>query len=107
MNWLRQLPGFQRSPPGLEWAVWKRLPSLLLLSTALPGLLALAYWWAASDGPSIAEQGDLLLAAYRLVGLVLLLWTLLLTLAIGCAIVMIMKGPAYVADPYPPPERDE
>jgi hypothetical protein len=31
---------------------------------------------------------------------VVLHWTLVLTLAIGCAIVMLMKGPAYVADPY-------
>jgi hypothetical protein len=28
-------------------------------------------------------------------------WTLVLTLAIGCVIVMLMKGPAYVADAYP------
>lgn len=25
------------------------------------------------------------------------------TLAIGCVIVLLMKGPAYVADAYPPP----
>ena len=45
------------------------------------------------------------LLIYRLIGL-LLHWTLLFTLAIGCVIVMLMKGPAYVADPYPPPGRD-
>jgi hypothetical protein len=32
--------------------------------------------------------------------LVILHLTLVLTLAIGCVIVMVMKGPAYVADPY-------
>jgi len=32
---------------------------------------------------------------------------LVLTLAIGCAIVMVMKGPAYVADAYPPPGRGD
>ena len=46
------------------------------------------------------------LLIYRLIGLLLLHWTLLFTLAIGCVIVMLMKGPAYVADPYPPPGRD-
>ena len=35
-----------------------------------------------------------------MVGLVILHWSLVLTLAIGCVIVMVMKGPAYVADAY-------
>ena len=35
-----------------------------------------------------------------MVGVVVLHWTLVLTLAIGCAIVILMKGPAYVADAY-------
>ena len=38
---------------------------------------------------------------YVMLGLVMLHWTLVLTLAIGCVIVMLMKGPAYVADAYP------
>ncbi len=33
-------------------------------------------------------------------------WTWLPTLAIGCGIVMWMRGPAYVADPCPPSGRD-
>jgi hypothetical protein len=37
---------------------------------------------------------------------VLLHWTLVLTVAIGCVIVIVMKGPAYVADGYPPPGRE-
>jgi hypothetical protein len=35
-----------------------------------------------------------------MVGLVILHWSLVLTLSIGCAIVILMKGPAYVADAY-------
>jgi hypothetical protein len=38
---------------------------------------------------------------YQLLGLVILHWTLVLTVAIGCAIVLLMKGPAYAADSYP------
>jgi hypothetical protein len=34
------------------------------------------------------------------IGVVLLHWALLLTVAIGCVIVMLMKGPAFVADGY-------
>ena len=41
-------------------------------------------------------------------GVVVLHWTLVLTVALECFIVRVMKGPAYVADAYPlPGERDE
>jgi len=41
------------------------------------------------------------------VGLIILYWTILLTVGIAAFIIMVMKGPAYVADPYPLDERDE
>jgi uncharacterized BrkB/YihY/UPF0761 family membrane protein len=106
VNALNRLPGFQRSPPGREWALWKRLPAILLLGTALPVGLALALWWAAPGQPTAGEERDLLLLTYQLIGLVVLLWTLVFTVAIGCVIVLLMKGPAYVADSYPPPGRE-
>ena len=55
---------------------------------------------------SSADDRDRLLLVYQLIGLVLLHWTLVLAAAIGCAIVIVMKGPAFVADPYPPPGRE-
>ena len=104
MNWLNRLPGFQRSPHGLEWAIWKRLPAIAAWGTALPAAVALALLWATPD--EAAADGSQLLVAYQLFGLALLHLTLVLTVAIGCVIVIIMKGRAYVADPYPPPERE-
>jgi hypothetical protein len=35
------------------------------------------------------------------VGAVILHWTLMSVLAIGCLIVIVMKGPGYVADRFP------
>ena len=35
-----------------------------------------------------------------MVGVVTLVWAAVLTIAIGCVIVWLMKGPAYVADGY-------
>jgi hypothetical protein len=72
----------------------------------LPCWAALA-WWLAPLQLSGAEHRQLLLYTYRLAGVVLLHWTLIGTLAIGCVIVMLMKGPAYVADAYPLVESDE
>lgn len=34
-------------------------------------------------------------------------WTAAFTIAIGCLVVMIMKGPAYVADSYPLSDAEE
>lgn len=102
-----RLPGAQRSPSGLEWKLLKRLPAILVVGTAIPVGVALALWWAAPSPPSAAEERDLLLMAFRVAGVLLLHWTLVLTVAIGCIIVIVMKGPGYVADAYPPPAREQ
>jgi uncharacterized BrkB/YihY/UPF0761 family membrane protein len=106
MTLLNRLPGFQRSPSGREWVLFKRLPAILVLGTMLPIAVGLAVWWFAPARPTAAAQRELLLMMYRLIGLVVLHWTLVLTVAIGCVIVILMKGPAFVADPYPPPGRE-
>ena len=106
MGWLNRLPGFTRSAPGLEWSIWKRLPAILLWGTALLLALVAAAWSTAPVVPAGAEDRDLLLTIYQIIGVLLLHWALVLTLAIGCVVVIVMKGPAFVADPYPPPGRD-
>jgi hypothetical protein len=106
MNWLNKLPGSNRVPPGREWALWKRLPAILAWGTTVPLLIALALWWAAPTPPTPAEERGVLLLIYQLIGLVVLHWTLVVVMAIGCILVMVMKSPAYVADSYPPPGRD-
>jgi hypothetical protein len=99
-NYFNKLKGFQRSPAGLEWQIWKRLHLILTAGTLLP-LLASASAYVL-DGLEPATQNARAVEQffYVMVGLVVLHWALVLTLAIGCAIVMLMKGPAYVADAY-------
>lgn len=104
-RWLHKLPGFQRSAAGLEWVLWRRLPRILVWGTALPVLLAVAAHLWAPEPASDQLARDLQLFDY-VTGVVVLHWTLVLTLAIGCVIVMVMKGPAYVADAYPLNDRD-
>lgn len=100
-NWLIRLQDTQRAPSGLEWAIWRKLP---LITVA--GTLAIAALWLAVDKAlqpqASAEQARLLLMlTYIAIGAVVFHWTMVLTLAIGCAIVIVMKGPGYVADAYP------
>jgi hypothetical protein len=102
---LKRLPGARRAASGLEWRIWKRLPVVLLVGTAALALVMLALWWMAPSGGG-AETAMSWMRIYQLAGLLLLHWTLVLTVAIGCVVVMVMKGPAYVADPYPPQGRE-
>ncbi len=97
MNYFSKLEGFQRSPAGLEWEIWKKLRLIWVTGTVLPLL--------ASGGAFVLDGLEYTRSVeqffYVMVGLVILHWALVLTLAIGCVIVMLMKGPAYVADAYP------
>ena len=98
--WLRQWPGFQRSPSGLEWVLWRRLPFIFLVGLSVPCAIMAVAWLLSWGDVDAATQRQLTQWIYMMVGLVILHLTLVLTLAIGCVIVMVMKGPAYVADPY-------
>ncbi len=106
MNLLQRLPGSRREPPGLEWQILRRLPTTLLIGTALP----LGWYLFAAVFPSPAGTDSvekyLSNVAIAVIATVLTLWTAVLTVAIGCAVVWIMKGPAYVADRYPLSDAD-
>lgn len=107
MNWLKRLPGHTRSAPGLEWALWKKLPWIWLVGTALPlALWVLAYGLAPAN-PSPPQERALTQWLYIAIGVVLLHGTLVLTAAIGCVIVMLMKGPAFVADGFDVQHTDQ
>jgi len=97
MPWLTKLPNTARSPAGLEWALWRKLPLIFLAGTALPWLVLLALRLLSPDD-SPAQARWLQMADYVVVGVVVFHWTAVLTVAIGCVVVMLMKGPGYVAD---------
>lgn len=108
MNLFNKLPGYVRSMPGLEQRIWRRLPAILLWGTLLPLALAglnRALAWAITT-PGGGKKA-LLLWDYTMFGVVVLHWSLVLTVALGCFIVRVMKGPAYVADAYPLPDRHD
>jgi len=95
---LHRLPGYTRSPPGLEWWLWKRLPRTTAVGTLVP-IAALAVAYVLWPGV-LADEMDpqFMILVYGLIGLIGFFWTMMATVAIGCVIVMIMKGPAYGAD---------
>jgi hypothetical protein len=107
MNLFKRLPGFERAPAGLERALLRRLPPIAVAGIAMPLLCLLAarlaVAWASSDEAArVAMSFEIALASVAI-----LYWTIVFTVALGCLIVVIAKGPAYVADAYALPDADE
>jgi len=105
MDYFRKLPGFRRSASGLEWQVLRKLPWILLLGTLIPAIFVYALYLSDLLEPKVMDKTIIITIA-----VVILHWTLMVVVGFAAFIVMIMKGPAYVADPYYPPDfkdRDE
>jgi hypothetical protein len=106
MTPFNKLPGFKRAPAGLEWTLLRRLPHFAVAGVVVPLVCALAVrlgteWGGAIVSAKLATSIEIALAS-----LVVLYWTIVPTVALGCLIVMIAKGPAYVADAYPLTDAD-
>ena len=100
MNWFKKVPNTCRTASGLEWRLWKKLPLIALIGTLLP-LLALGLVYLLSDSAmGAAELRRMQLMVYMTGGAIIFHWSMVVTVGIGCVIVMIMKGPGYVADGY-------
>jgi hypothetical protein len=97
MSWLNKLPNSIRSASGLEWTLWRKLPLIFVVGTALPLALAVALHLL-TDQSGAADLRWLQIMDYMVAGVVIFHWTAVATLAIGCVVVMLMKGPGYVAD---------
>lgn len=107
MNWLKKLPQSRRAATGLEWRLWRKLPLIALVGTVLPLLgLGLVYLVAESQ-PDAAQERWLQMMNYVVGGLIIFHWSMVLTVGIGCVIVMVMKGPGYVADGYKVSHSDQ
>ena len=100
VNRLKGLPGYQRTPTGFEWRLLRMMPTAWLAGTLLPALMALAARWFITAANAAELARNIQLFDYLMIGLVVFVWTLVLTVTIGCIIVWLMKGPAYVADGY-------
>jgi hypothetical protein len=99
MNLFNKLHG-RRVPPGLEWQILRKLPHITLAGSLIPVALAvLVRMLPPEPGVDIAKHiksVDIFAIATAIT-----FFTAVLTIAIGCIVVYIMKGPAYVADAYP------
>lgn len=107
MSAFNKLPGFVKTPPGQERSVLRKLPKVLIVGSlllSLPSLLARLF----IDEGSTTEMARLITSIdIYAISLVILHWTVVFTVGIAAFIIMVMKGPAYVADAYPLQDYDE
>lgn len=106
MNWFVKQEPVHREPPGLEWRIFRRLHWVfmagLVLLAAGAGLVRLM----APEGPDWQVAAAIRRADFALLGALLYFIELLVVTAIGCVVVMVMKGPHYTADSYVIPHAD-
>ena len=89
------------APPGLETRLLKAMPAAAVASIVLPLLLAWVarlYVPGAGLDNTVKAIKSVDIFAWSLSATLL---TAVLTVTIGCIVVWVMKGPAYVADAYP------
>ncbi|MEO5660126.1 MAG: hypothetical protein ABIQ90_10050 [Polaromonas sp.] len=107
MNWLKKISNTRRAASGLEYSLWRKLPLIAAIGTLLPlSVLALVHLLSDPDA-SAAEVRWLQMVDYAVGGLVVFHWSMVITVAIGCVIVMVMKGPGYVADGFKVSHSDQ
>ncbi|RIX45019.1 MAG: hypothetical protein D3M94_12850 [Rhodocyclales bacterium GT-UBC] len=102
MGAFQKLPGFRPYPPGQERVVLRRLPRILVVGSLL---LVLPSLFARLPGFDMVALSVMTIDIYA-ISLLILHWTVVITIAIAAFIVLVMKGPAYVADAYPLVEDD-
>lgn len=102
MGILNKLPGGVRYPSYKEWRLLKKLPKWWLLGSLLFAAPILYDWW--SFGDLLAHD---LQKNSMFLGLLFTFWFFIGALMIGLIVIIIMKGPGYVADPYYLPKEDK
>ena len=102
----------RRVPPGIELRILRKIPHITVAGSLVP--IALAVLVRVLPLPAGVDEGkyvrsvDIFAIAAEITFL-----TAVLTVTIACFIIYVMKGPAYVADPYPlqhsdrPARRDD
>lgn len=102
MKLFNRLPGFTQTPAGKERVVLRQLPWAFLLGTLLLSVPSLFARLIVSPENALA----VITTDIYVISLIILHWTVVFTAGIAAFIVMVMKGPAYVADAYPLQERE-
>lgn len=104
MKLFRKLHG-RRTPPGLEMLILRRLPRIAVVGSLLPAALAVLVRILPAE-PGIDQAKHIKSVDIFAIATEVTFLIAVFTVAIGCVVVYVMKGPAYVADAYPVEHAD-
>lgn len=104
MKLFRKLHGRQ-TPHGLEITILRRLPRIAVVGSLLPVALSMLVRLVPTE-PGIDRAKHIKSVDIFAISAEITFLTAILTVAIGCFVVYVMKGPAYVADAYPVEHAD-
>ena len=104
MKLFRKLHGRQ-TPHGLEIKILRRLPRIAVVGSLLPVALSVLVRLVPAE-PGIDHAKHIRSVDIFAISAEITFLTAVFTVAIGCFVVYVMKGPAYVADAYPVEHAD-
>ena len=104
MKLFQKLHG-RRTPHGLETQILRRLPRIAFVGSLIPAALAVLVRILPAE-PGIDRAKHIKSVDIFAIATEITFLTAVFTVAIGCVVVYVMKGPAYVADAYPVEHAD-
>lgn len=94
----------QRHLPGLERQILRKIPKYLLASISIPLFMVILVRLPLVEGIFTRTAEEVIkfhtTIDYLAIAIFVSVLPIILALTIGCVIVILMKGPAYVADAY-------
>lgn len=103
---LKKLPGYRISPPGKERWILRQAPLWTFMGTLsilMPSLLVRIF---PAEPNAVGVSGGVGFIDILVIATLICYWIAIFTIVIGAYIVVLMKGPAYVADAYPLEDAD-
>lgn len=99
MKLFTKLPS-RRGSAGMERVILRLLPKTLLAGIAIPLLMAVGRRLLPPEGTDAEVAKAIATVDIFSIATAATVCTAVFTVALGCIVVVIMKGPAYVADAY-------
>lgn len=99
-KYFNKLPGYKTATPGNERWILRQVPFWMLmgsLAILMPSILVRLF---PSKPPAVGISGSPGFIDILVVATLICYWIVLFTIIIGAYIIVLMKGPAYVADAY-------
>lgn len=107
VNLFNKLPGYSKTPAGRERTIMRLLPRTCLAGSILIALPALVIRLLPLFGLDPVEAKLASTVDIMSIAVMIVFWIGLVIVGTGAFLVMLMKGPAYIADPYALADADK